>query len=933
MEQPEAIQLQQWFDQLVDLPPHEQATFLEQCRRQDPQLTDKLKALHYHDRHPHAELGQPAVAAFVPEAALAHTIDGPSDFLREVAGLKPKPPSHIGEFRIVRTLGQGGMGTVYLAEQRQPQRKVAIKVIHFQIAAQAESKRLVGEANVLATLEHPGICAIYQVGFDADHHPWLVMELIDGVRIDTYCDQKKLTVNQRIALFLQACDALTYAHQKQIIHRDLKPDHLLVTNHEKALVKVIDFGLALTTEIDQKATREQHFVGTRGYAAPEQEAPEGRHLDTRCDIYALGAVLWQLLTGLQYRAPATKTSNKTGPTTTLPRTPRPASLCLLESGAHFSEAAAKRRCTGPKLANLLFDDLDWILTKALAHLPADRYDTVSELKSDLQRFLNGQPVSARPDTRSYQALKWIGRHTKAVVGGAVISLALIGSVGTALHQGYEAAEANQNLQLQLAKQEKHNTFLEQLLTAAHPNNKGPDLKFADLLVESESQIAVQFRQHPDQEIRARFTYAAAMFGMNMYKRALIQIDRALILKENHGKPHDLETQRLMMLKAKTLHRLKQHDRAGQLFEDILLWFSQNKQSSDETRRYQCETMGDYAYLLYRRRNYLKAETYYNLALAGQLEVLGESHTDTAQNLNGLGITLAKQARFSESENLLRRAVFIQNKLLPMHHPQRLASLVNLANCLLDQETTAKAREAAQLLNQVWPIRRQQLGFDHPSTLNSLNTLLRATLVSGEFENAAEQGALLHPIACRPTRRTSALCLEITGNYAIALAELGAADSGRLLLEQIQDAVQEDDPRHAVFHARLLNNLGDFLLHSGQAHEAVAVLREAVIRKEQLHGWNAITTWTSRCNLGLALVRSGRVQQGLCMLDELVTFAKTHLGEEHLTKSLYQTYWLEALFISGAVDEAKTGLAALQRLKYQHPTLAKRLQTLAEMTNP
>ena len=397
------------------LEPARRVAFIDDACRDDPALlAELLSLLHSHDR----------AGGFLDEL----TRTDPGD------GLHPR---QIGPYRIVSVLGEGGMGTVYLAEEQHPiQRRVALKIVRHDMDTREILARFERERQALALMEHSGIARVFGTGTTRRGRPYFVMEYVSGSPITAYCDERSLSVPRRLELFVKVCLAVQHAHQKGIIHRDIKPTNVLVAEgDEGATPKVIDFGVARATagagaiEATER-TGDGMLVGTMEHMSPEQATPNATGVDTRSDVYALGVLLYELLTG---RRPFELKRRDFGALAELQRRilEEPA---LPPSAAIASGAAtvAPRRSTSPRgLARAIAGDLDWIVLKAIDKDPARRYPSASELAADVQRFLRGEPVLAGPPSLGYRTRRFVSRHRAAVAAGVIV--AIVAAAGLAMN--------------------------------------------------------------------------------------------------------------------------------------------------------------------------------------------------------------------------------------------------------------------------------------------------------------------------------------------------------------------------------------------------------------------------------------------------------------------------------------------------------------------
>jgi serine/threonine protein kinase/WD40 repeat protein len=369
------------------------------------------------------------------------------------------PPPRIGPYRLVRLLGEGGMGVVYLAEQDEPiRRTVALKLIKLGMDTAEVVGRFETERQALALMDHPNIAHVYDAGATVEGRPYFVMEYVPGVPITEYCDRQAFTTRQRVELFIDVCGAMQHAHQKGIIHRDLKPSNILVTEQDgRPVPKVIDFGIAKATNqhVAEMTVFTQHgrLVGTPEYMSPEQADSGQGDVDTRTDIYAMGVILYELLVG---ELPFAPERLRQAAYTELLRIlreeepPRPSRRITGASGVD-GETATKRRTTSPGLASELRGDLDWIALKALEKDRARRYASASEFAADLTRSLANEPVAARPPSLGYRATKFVRRNRVVVAAAAVILLAIVGGLVASTTMYVRAERARHDADAQRAE--------------------------------------------------------------------------------------------------------------------------------------------------------------------------------------------------------------------------------------------------------------------------------------------------------------------------------------------------------------------------------------------------------------------------------------------------------------------------------------------------
>jgi WD40 repeat protein/serine/threonine protein kinase len=459
----------------LDKNPTDQAAFLDAACGGDLTLRRRVEDLLRAQQV--VSNSQQTVAVSGAKSAQAGPALGPGGTNVE-AKVNEKPGDCIGRYKLLQQIGEGGCGVVYMAEQEEHlRRRVALKVIKFGMDTKQVIARFESERQALALMDHPNIAKVLDAGATETGRPYFVMELVRGVRITEYCDHNRLSTAERLKLFIQVCLAIQHAHQKGVIHRDIKPSNILVTLHDGTPVpKVIDFGIAKATErrLTDKTlfTEFTAFIGTPAYMSPEQAEMSGLDIDTRSDIYALGVLLYELLTGKTpfdgetlLRAgldECRRTIREQEPV-------RPSSRLATLLGHDLTTAAQQRGLEAPKLIHLLSGDLDWIAMKCLEKDRTRRYATANDLAIDIQRYLDGEPVLARPPSNVYRLKKLVRRHRRVFAAVAAITVTLLGGITVSTWQAIRAfkAERNESQLRRFAEQEQKRA--EQETTLARGN--------------------------------------------------------------------------------------------------------------------------------------------------------------------------------------------------------------------------------------------------------------------------------------------------------------------------------------------------------------------------------------------------------------------------------------------------------------------------------
>ena len=683
-------QLAAVFEHARDLEPDARGVYLAQACGDEPELRAQVSALL--DRHDRGGL-------------LDHAIR-PADAPQESI------PERIGRFRILEHVGHGGMGVVYRAEQDQPRRQVALKMMHAGLVTDELRRRFEFETSVLARLQHPGIAQIYEVGtWDAGSgpRPFFAMELVEGVSLDTFLAQTQPSIEARLRLFIDICDAVQHAHQKGVIHRDLKPANILVT--AEGAPKILDFGVARATDADVQATlytAPGQLVGTLAYMSPEQVGAATDRLDTRSDVYALGVILYEMLTGrLPYDVidkPLTQVVRVISEAPPLPMT---------------VVARAQR------------GDLTTITGKALEKEPARRYASVSDLAADIRRHLNDEPIAARPATNVYQLRKFARRNKGLVagVGAAFVTLVLgvIVSVSLAVQRSRALDEANRQRDIAQAV----NEFLERdLLANANPSNE-PDrsLSLREVVDRASERISERFPDQPMVEAAIRTTLSNTYKGLGEYAEASRHAKAALeLLQKTTATPTRelLLTMNRVGSLEKAQGRMKQ---AEEVFRNALRIAEEEFGPDHETTM---SITNNLALLLERRQAYEEAAKLLEPLLERRMRLLGDEHRHTMITMNNLALLYLSMERFDDSERLHLKELELSSRVMGPEHPDTLISIGNLATVYASRDEYAKAEP---LMRDVVETQSRILGSDHPSTLYSKVTLAHVLTELSRFDEA------------------------------------------------------------------------------------------------------------------------------------------------------------------------------------------------------
>ncbi len=645
----------------------------------------------------------------------------------------------IGRYKLLQQLGEGGCGVVYLAEQSEPvRRRVALKVIKLGMDTKEVIARFEAERQVVAMMEHPNIAKVFDAGTTASGRPFFVMELVRGVPITKFCDDQNLSTPARLELFAKVCHAVQHAHQKGIIHRDLKPSNILVALLDDAPVpKVIDFGIAKATAgrlTDQTVfTAVEQFIGTPAYMSPEQAQLSVLDVDTRSDIYSLGVLLYELLTG---RTPFdTAELLKTGLDEMRRHIReveplRPSTRLRTLDGEAISAMAHHRQSTPPKLIGLLRGELDWIVMRCLEKDRARRYETATGLANDIGRHLSHAPVSAGPPTAAYRARKFVRRHRLGVLAGAgLVALLAAFAVVTAIQARRIAHERDRANQEATAARQVSD-FLVGLFKVSNPSEaRGKTLTAREILSNGARKIESGLRNQPGVQARLEATIGEVYVGLGLYADAQLILDRALQSQRRTLGDDSVETMATANLLGDVYWYLKKYQEAEVLYRDLV---QRRTRVLGEEHAATLKANWDLASLYMRLKRWDEAERLSLKILDVQSRVLGGEHPDTLASLNNLQGLYYIQERYKEAEPLAVRVLEARRRVLGDDHPGTLMAINNLASI---HQRFERYAEAEKLHLEALERKRRVLGAEHPDTLTSLVNLAGVYRVQGKHADA------------------------------------------------------------------------------------------------------------------------------------------------------------------------------------------------------
>ena len=811
-----AISRERWreieplLDAVLDLEPDRRSAFLNTACDSNPALRAEVERLLRSCERAQELLPKPAAEAC---ASLLAGFTAPDTAVG----------SRIGPYRIVGEAGCGGMGTVYVAERADDQfrKRVALKLVRRGLDEPHLMHRFLEERQILASLDHPHIACLLDGGVTPEGLPWFAMEYVDGLPIDRYCDEHRLSIERRLRLFLDVCEAVQYAHRNLVVHRDLKPSNILVTGAGE--VKLLDFGIAkLLAPSDapgETLTRTGLRVMTPDYASPEQV--RGDVISTASDVYSLGVVLYELLTGKRPYRLGGRSPHEIERAILQEHPERPSAA----AGHGGADSAAARGMTPDWLCRHLRGDLDTIVLTAIRKEPDRRYATAEQLAADVRRHLDGLPVTARRDTWRYRAGKFVRRHPAGVSSAAAFVLLLSGSsVVTVVQSARTARERD--------KAEQISTFIVDLLRAPDPSRgRGGAVTVRELLDSAVARIDRELIGQPELRAELLSVMGRSYWGLGLPDRSRPILDSAIALRQRTG--------------GDAVDLLQDQASAGRMaFEES---------------------------------DYVAAESLGRASLATGRRLFGERHPNLTSALLNLGYALRNIGRDAEAESLLIEAVAIQRT-------QPRDSILSLATALASLASSRWARAdwtgADTLYREALALRRESLGDEHPD-VGGLYVYLGAVI--RPRSNPSAEGFLRRglDIQRRALGEDHPLVAEARRYLADNLAGRGELAPAESLYRAALVTWRRIYPARIWDLAGTLTGLGSVALERGDARSAERILREAlgVYEKDGPPGQRWLFAEIPRL-LGTALAGQGKYAEAEKLLLESLATRSTKWGARH-----------------------------------------------------
>ena len=822
-----------------------------------------------------------------------------------------REPRHIGPYRLIRLLGQGGMGEVYLAmhEGEGFERSVAVKVIRRGMDTDQVLKRFHMERRILASLQDPNIAFLLDGGATDDGRPYFVMEYVEGAPVDEYCDREGLTVRQRLELFESVCSGVQHAHQNLVVHRDLKPSNILVTSDGNP--KLLDFGIGKLLDPERwgpgVATRTEVRVLTPEYASPEQV--QGEAVTAASDVYCLGVLLYELLTGHHPYAAGKRSLAEMERAVCDEIPERPSNVVgLLETQPRWTgstetitpEEVSMRRATEPRrLRRALSGDLDNIVAKALRKEPSRRYASAAALAEDIRRHLDRRPVRARPDTVSYRTAKFLRRNRIAVSAGAIVFLVLASSLGyTAAQSRRVAAERDKALEVR--------GFLLEMFGASRADQATGDVVTARQLLDGQlTTLNEAYGNEPELRAEMMSVLAEGYDRLGLYDDAEPLARQALEARRAILAPGHPDVAASLNTLGWILHEKGQSaDGEVLLRESLALW--RGARSDDQSGL--ARALNDLGVVRDGLGDQADAEPLFRESLEIRRSELGEEHRSFAVTASNLAGNLYRQGDFAAAVEMGSQALASLRRSLGDDHVRSIIAQTNLATFRLSfGDTDAAIAEFRDVIE-----RRSRLdGRRHSSTAQAMTSLSVALI--GKGENAEAQPLLREALSIQEetlgsSHRQLASTLTMLAN---SLTATGSIEEAITLYDRSLEILRAsfEGPHWQV--GRAIAGLASLYARMDEVVEAERLHREAVEEFTQSLGVEHPETAAAMVFLGRALLSSGKPEEALAVFAGAHEVTLDLLPAAHGLTHRTRMYLAQAHVVLGEFDTADSLLAVTE----------------------
>jgi serine/threonine protein kinase/tetratricopeptide (TPR) repeat protein len=768
--------------------------------------------------------------------------------------------SQIGSYRLLQVLGEGGMGQVWLAEQTKPiHRTVALKLIKTGMDTKAVVARFESERQALALMDHPNIARVFDAGATPEGRPYFVMEYVPGLPITEYCDKHRLTIAERLELFIQVCEGVQHAHQKAIIHRDLKPSNVLVVEQDnKAVPKIIDFGLAKATA--QRLTDKTMFtelgmmLGTPEYMSPEQADQTEQNIDTRTDVYSLGIILYQLLVGmLPFEGQAARTGTLEAILRMIREQEPPKPSTKIRSLGDASNALAEKRQEEPRLfARHLRGELDWITMRALEKDRARRYSSPAELSADIQRHRNDEPVLAGPPSATYRASKFVRRHRFGVISAGTVLLLLIAFAAAMAVQARRIAKERDRANRQAEVAERVTDFMTNMFKVSDPSAaRGNTITAREILDKGSAQIEAGLSKDPEVQAQMMYVMGGVYENLGLYPRSQALLQQSLEIRQRLLGAENPDTLRSMHSLSLVLERQGRYKEAEELDRQTI---AAEQRILGPQHLNTLATTNALAVVLRSEGHYAEAEKLNRQTLEVERRVLGPQHLSTLDTMHNLAEDLADEGKYPDAEKLYRETLEVRRRVLRPEDPKTLTTMNDLGGVLNEEGRYA---EAEKLDRETLEIRRRILGPEHPLTLTAMNNLATVLQSEGHYAEAEKLNRETVEIERRVLGPEHPNTLSSMTNLSVNLTSEGRdAEAESLDREAFEIQKRVLGPEHPST-LLTMNNLAGDLAKTHQYAEAEKVMKEVLEIQRRVIGPDSPDAAISTYNLGMIAAQRGQ----------------------------------------------------------------------------
>ncbi len=863
------IRLDELLTQALELDGAARAEYLSDIDETEPALAPALRNLVYLAETPGLEpqrLARPLWQVLCEGASYSMCATAEAEESQLDVG------ATIGVWRPLRTLGRGGMGEVYLVERNEGgfRQQGALKLMRTGADSDEFVRRFAQERQILASLNHPGIARLLDGGRDLEGRPFLVMEYVEGEPLDRACDQQRLSVEQRIALFMQVALAVSHAHRNLIAHRDIKPSNIIVGIDGQP--KLLDFGIAKALSDDAISgaalTRTALRAFTPDYATPEQVL--GRPASTATDIYQLGLLLYELLTGQRAQRVTNTAQNALEDVVCRTHPIRPSER-IGDRGDDARDVSAARQTTPAALRRALQGDLDNIALKALRKEPERRYASAIAMIEDLERWQQGRPVRARPETWGYRAEKFVKRHAWAVVASAAIFALVVSYAVTVTVQANALSRERDRAQAEAVKARQVQALVLQLFQGADPERSGGvQLSARELLDRGWSSIERELGGQLEVQAELLATVGEAYRKLGVYDRARKLLELEIQATRPLAATQPLLWARTLRNHGRLLSDQGNYAEAEPLLRDALEHYGRSEQADNAEF---ASALSDLGLLFNRKADYTVAETFYRDSLAMRRRLYGDDHPGVAENLDDLGMMLRQRGDYIAAQPMLSQALALRRQQLPSTHPQLAQSLSNLA---LVQKDLGENDSAETLYREALALMQQALGDAHPSVaivMNNLSAVLRTKRDYSGAKVLLEQALAIQRKALGENHPMVALNLNDLG---LLLSESADPDGAAAYYQQALRAYPAGHPWRSatVFNiGRLAESRGDFVVAERHYREALALQRIE-------YGEDHDRVGMDLNRLGVVLHRQGRLDEAEASIRRALAIYRKRLPQGH-----------------------------------------------------